>query len=185
MVQVTSVKADFEQWKPEVNTHVADLKHAVNYLGECMEKLFGDSSKHSISNDEPVIEHPDPDPNLYLGKKTADPAHLGSTSFEVSSRKFGHHHETQRRRAGLGWFTPLQIRLRSQVRKIFIPAPQFTVKGEDIKHRDQSVLFTCFHLALCPTLNFPNSMVRILSYGLRELRLTLMSFLLSLANGLR
>lgn len=37
MEQVKSTKADFELWKPEVNTRVADLEHALNYIGERME----------------------------------------------------------------------------------------------------------------------------------------------------
>ena len=102
MAQVTSAKADFEQWKLEVNTCVANLEHEVNYLGKRKEKLFGDSSKHPISNGEPVIEHPDPNPNLDLGKKMTDHARLGLTSFEASFGQFGHHHETQRWRAGFG-----------------------------------------------------------------------------------
>jgi hypothetical protein len=46
MEQVTSAKAEFEQWKPAVNNCVADLEHVVNYLSTRMEQLFGDHSKH-------------------------------------------------------------------------------------------------------------------------------------------
>jgi hypothetical protein len=78
-----------------VNNRVADLKHVVNCLSKRMEQLFGDHSKHQISDYKPMIEHPDPDPKLGLGKKVTDPAHLVSTSHEASPSQFGHHYETQ------------------------------------------------------------------------------------------
>ena len=47
MEEMKLAKTDFEAWKPEVNHRVADLEHAVNYLGERMCNTLG--VKHAFS----------------------------------------------------------------------------------------------------------------------------------------
>lgn len=100
MEELKTAKADFDQWKPEVNQRVADLEHAVNYLGEKMEQLFGDQSKHALFEGESPIEHPDPDPKLSVGKKATGSAHLEPPPFGAPPGPNGHRHESYHRSAG-------------------------------------------------------------------------------------
>lgn len=93
MEEMKSAKAKFDHWKQEVNNRVAELEHAVNYLGERMEQLFGDQSKHAISDGEPQFEHPDPDPKSSSGKVMGS-AHLELTLFEASPGQNGHRYES-------------------------------------------------------------------------------------------
>lgn len=102
MEQVKSAKVDFELWKLEVNTRVVDLKHVVNYIGDHMEQLFGDPSKHTVSDGGSPVKHPDSDPKTDLGKKVTGSAHLEPSSSEASPRKFCNCRETQHRSAGYG-----------------------------------------------------------------------------------
>jgi hypothetical protein len=52
MEEMKLAKTDFETWKSEVNHRVADLEHAVNYLGERMEHYFDDKSKQVVIEGE-------------------------------------------------------------------------------------------------------------------------------------
>jgi hypothetical protein len=86
-----------------------------------------------------MIEHLDPDPKLGSGKKVTDPAHLVSTSHEASLGQFGHHYETQQRRAvfGVVYTTPDPPPITGA--KTLHLNSQFNLKSDDSMHRDLRV----------------------------------------------
>lgn len=106
MEEMKQAKSNFQTWKPEVDHRVADLEHAVNYLGERMEHFFGGKSKQAVTGEEIPSPHPHPDPDsdpkLASADKTAGSAHLGPSSPEVSSGPSGHRRETNHRSDGFG-----------------------------------------------------------------------------------
>lgn len=99
MDQVTKAKAEFEEWKPKVNSWVTELEHTVNYLKEKMEHYFRYQSKHTISDADSPDEHPKLDPKFSVGKKVARNAHLEPNSFESSPVQFGHRRENKHHNA--------------------------------------------------------------------------------------
>jgi hypothetical protein len=77
-------------------------KHAVNYLNERMEHLFGDHSKHAIPDIDSPIAHLDPDPISSIGMKVAGSTHLEPTSSEASLGLVCQSQENHHRSTGFG-----------------------------------------------------------------------------------
>ncbi|CAD6245110.1 unnamed protein product [Miscanthus lutarioriparius] len=91
-----------------------------------LSRLFGDNPKHAISDGEPTIEHPDPDPKLGSGKKVTDPAHWGQPR---TRRRLGNLATAAKPSTGAP-DTPLRIRLRSQEEALLDSSNREFKKGE-------------------------------------------------------